>query len=89
VLLRLLEPKQIHLAAVQPTPRRRRPRPIYRIDRRFIDNAVAESSLKTELIYWQSWASRHDAELAIFAWIEDWYNPERIMAGRHVQSRCI
>lgn len=48
------------------------------------DNAVAESffgSLKTELIYRHSWAGRHDAELAIFVWIEGWYNPERIMAG--------
>ena len=43
------------------------------------DNAMAESffgSLKTELIYRHTWTSRHDAELAIFAWIEGWYNPE-------------
>lgn len=47
------------------------------------DNAMAESffsTIKTELIYRHSWTSRHDAELAIFAWIEGWYNPERIMA---------
>jgi putative transposase len=47
------------------------------------DNAMAESffgSLKTELIYRHIWTSRHDAELAIFAWIEGWYNPERIIA---------
>jgi transposase InsO family protein len=53
------------------------------------DNAVAESffaSLKTELIYRHSWASRHDAELAIFAWIEGWYNPERIMARLGMRS---
>jgi putative transposase len=53
------------------------------------DNAVAESffgSLKTELIYRHSWASRHDAELAIFAWIEGWYNPERIIAGLDMRS---
>lgn len=53
------------------------------------DNAVAESffgSLKTELIYRHSWASRHDAELAIFAWIEGWYNPERIIAGLGMHS---
>jgi transposase InsO family protein len=34
---------------------------------------VAESffgTLKTELIYRRSWTSRHDAQLAIFAWIE-------------------
>jgi putative transposase len=53
------------------------------------DNAVAESffgSLKTELIYRHSWASRHDAELAIFAWIEGWYNPERLIAGLGMRS---
>jgi len=53
------------------------------------DNAVAESffgTLKTELIYRHSWASRHDAELAIFAWIEGWYNPERIIAGLGMHS---
>jgi transposase InsO family protein len=54
-----------------------------------LDNAVAESffgSLKTELIYRHSWTSRHDAELAIFAWIEGWYNPERIMSGLGMRS---
>jgi putative transposase len=53
------------------------------------DNAMAESffgSLKTELIYRHCWASRHDAELAIFAWIEGWYNPERIIAGIGMRS---
>jgi transposase InsO family protein len=53
------------------------------------DNAVAESffgTLKTELLYRHSWASRHDAELAIFAWIEGWYNPERIIAGLGMRS---
>jgi len=53
------------------------------------DNAVAESffgTLKTELIYRHSWTSRHDAELAIFAWIEGWYNPERIIAALGMRS---
>jgi putative transposase len=53
------------------------------------DNAMAESffsSLKTELIYRHSWTSRHDAELAIFAWIEGWYNPERIIAALGMRS---
>jgi putative transposase len=44
------------------------------------------SSLKTELIYRHSWTSRHDAELAIFAWIEGWYNPERIIAALGMRS---
>jgi putative transposase len=54
-----------------------------------LDNAVAESffgSLKTELIYRHSWTSRHDAELAIFAWIEGWHNPGRIIAGLGMRS---
>lgn len=48
------------------------------------DNAMTESlfsTIKTELIYRQRWASRHDAELAIFTWIEGWYNAERIQAA--------
>ena len=39
-----------------------------------------------ELIYRHTWTSRHDAELAIFAWIEGWYNPERIIAGLGMRS---
>jgi len=39
------------------------------------------STIKTELIYRQRWATRHDAELAIFTWIEGWYNPTRIQAA--------
>lgn len=53
------------------------------------DNAMAESffsTIKRELIYRQTWTSRHDAELAIFAWIEGWYNSERIMAALDMQS---
>jgi transposase InsO family protein len=45
---------------------------------------VAESffgSLKTELIYRHSWASRHDAELAIFAWIEGCTTPNASSPG--------
>lgn len=53
------------------------------------DNAMAESffsTIKRELIYRDSWTSRHDAELAIFAWIEGWYNKERIMSCLGMQS---
>ncbi len=45
------------------------------------DNAMAESlfsTIKTELIYRQRWQTRHDAELAIFSYIEGFYNPVRI-----------
>jgi putative transposase len=50
---------------------------------------MAESffgTLKTELIYRHTWTSRHDAELAIFAWIEGWYNPEQIIAALGMRS---
>ena len=48
----------------------------------------SSATLKTELIYRRSWTSRHDAELAIFAWIEGWYNPERHHRRvGHAQSR--
>jgi transposase InsO family protein len=45
------------------------------------DNAMAESwfgTIKIELLYRHVWRSRHDAELAIFRWVEGWYNPRRI-----------
>lgn len=45
------------------------------------DNAMAESlfsTIKRELIYRQRWACRHDAELAIFSYIEGFYNSQRI-----------
>lgn len=47
------------------------------------DNALAEnlwSTLKTELIYWPhtTFATRTDAEAAIFRYIDGWHNPRRI-----------
>lgn len=45
------------------------------------DNAVMESfyhSLKIELIYGQKYASRHDAKVAIFDYIEVFYNRQRL-----------
>jgi len=46
---------------------------------------------ETELIYRHTWTSRHDAELAIFAWIEGWYNPPERIHRRigHAQPRGI
>ncbi len=44
------------------------------------DNAVAESffaTLKCELLYRRSWPRRQDAQLALFTFIEAWYNPRR------------
>jgi putative transposase len=47
------------------------------------DNALMEnffSTLKTELVYRNSWRSREEAENALFAYIDGWYNRERIQA---------
>jgi hypothetical protein len=45
------------------------------------DNAVAESwfsTLKTELIHRQSWATRAQVRRAVFEYIEVWYNRRRL-----------
>ncbi len=45
-----------------------------------LDNAVAESffaTLKAELVDTRAWPTRAAARLAIFAWIEVWYNRQR------------
>ena len=44
------------------------------------DNAMAESffaSLECELIARRSWKTTTEARLAVFTWIESWYNPHR------------
>jgi putative transposase len=44
------------------------------------DNACSESfhaTLKKELIYRYTWATRAEARTAIFEYIEGWYNPRR------------
>ena len=50
------------------------------------DNAVAEnlwSAIKVELLYWPgtTFATRAQAEAAIFRYIDGWYNPRRIQVG--------
>jgi putative transposase len=45
------------------------------------DNALAEnffSTLKVELVYRTSFRTREEAELALFRYIDGWYNPTRI-----------
>jgi putative transposase len=45
------------------------------------DNALMEnffSTLKTELVYRNSWRTREEAENALFAYIDGWYNTQRI-----------
>ncbi len=44
------------------------------------DNAVVESffsTLKSELVEDAEWVTREEARLALFEWIEVWYNRQR------------
>jgi putative transposase len=53
------------------------------------DNAMAESffaSLECELIDRRSWKSFAQARMAIFTWIEGWYNPRRRHSGIEQKS---
>jgi putative transposase len=50
------------------------------------NNALAEnlwSTLKIELIYWPAatFATRAEAQAALFCYIDGWYKPHRIQAG--------
>jgi hypothetical protein len=48
------------------------------------DNAMAESffaSLECELIARRTWKTKTEARLAVFTWIESWYNPRRRHSG--------
>jgi putative transposase len=52
------------------------------------DNSVAESffgTLQLELLDEQAWTDRHQLALAVFDWIEAWYNPRR----RHSYCRML
>ena len=53
------------------------------------DNAMTESffaSLEGELIARRSWRTKTEARLAVFTWIESWYNPRRRHSGLNYQS---
>jgi transposase InsO family protein len=48
------------------------------------DNALMEnfwSTLKIELVFGNTWASRDEAETVLFDYIDGWYNPRRIQKG--------
>ena len=48
------------------------------------DNAMAESffaTLECELIARRSWKTKTEARMAVFTWIEGWYNPRRRHSG--------
>src|SRR5271156_5660607 len=53
------------------------------------DNAMAESffaSLECELVDRRSFRSKTDARMALFTWIEGWYNPRRRHSALDYQS---
>ncbi|MEV0047657.1 IS3 family transposase [Nocardia rhamnosiphila] len=53
------------------------------------DNALMEnffSTLKTELVYRRAWRTRDEAESALFAYIDGWYNSQRIQKKLGWQS---
>jgi putative transposase len=53
------------------------------------DNAMAESffaSLECELIDRRSWQTKTEARLALFTWIEGWYNPRRRHSALNYRS---
>ncbi|MEV4096702.1 IS3 family transposase [Streptosporangium saharense] len=48
------------------------------------DNALAEnlwSTIKVELVYRTTWATREEADTTLFRYIDGWYNPRRIQKG--------
>jgi putative transposase len=52
------------------------------------DNALAEnlwSAIKIEMIYWPAttFATRAEAQAALFRYVDGWYNPRRIQQGLH------
>jgi putative transposase len=53
------------------------------------DNAMAESffaSLECELIDRRVWKTLSEARMAVFTWIESWYNPRRLHSGLGYQA---
>ena len=55
------------------------------------DNAVAESffkTMKTELIYHRKFATRQEARLAIFEYLEGWYNRKRRHSALDYRTPC-
>jgi putative transposase len=53
------------------------------------DNALAESffsTLKVELVYRTSFRTREEADLALFRYVDGWYNPHRIQKALGWQS---
>ena len=65
---------------VRAAPASRRTARVDGLRRRRLDNSVVESffgTLRLELLDQHHWDSREQLALAIFEWIEAWYNPRR------------
>jgi putative transposase len=79
-LRRLLEPKQYTSIAFGNRCKEMGVRPSLGTAGDAYDNAMAESvfaSLECELIERRSFKTKTEARLAVFTWIEVWYNPRR------------
>ena len=79
-LRRLLEPKQYTSLAFGKRCKEMGVRPSMGTVGDAYDNAMAESvfaSLECELIERRSFKTKTEARLAVFTWIEAWYNPRR------------
>ena len=53
-----------------------------------LNNALAENlwtTIKIEMIYWPAttFATRAEAQAALFRYVDGWYNPRRIQQGLH------
>ncbi len=55
------------------------------------DNTVAETfikTMKTEMVYHHKFATRQEASLAVFEYIEGWYNKKRRHAALGYLTPC-
>ena len=89
MLRRLLEPKQYTSIAFGNRCKEMGVRPSMGTVGDAYDNAMAESffaTLECELIARRSWKTKTEARLAIFTWIESWYNPHRRHLGLNYLS---
>ena len=70
----------LHVVGLRPAPAGGRASRVHGIVGDCFDNSVAESffgTLQLELLDEHRWESRQQLALAIFEWIEAWYNPKR------------
>ena len=70
------------LYPLHPTPGRQRDSRVHGVHRgqfrQRADEEIFRSTLKIELVYRNAWRTREEADNALFAYIDGWYNPHRI-----------